>query len=735
MATLAQLEQALIQADQAGNVEDATALANEIKRLKTEQADLQKLDVALEQEKKQSRLEKFKDVVDVPISLLKGGVTGTVGAASLPSMVEPAYDYLASKIPGGETIKKIASLAPVPGGRLLQEGAYPKYEQMMGLLEKIPGAESLTQYQPRTTLGEFAETIGEFVGPSAVGAVVKRSPQMLKTAGILGGVGGTVQEAQEQVGIPPMYAMPLTLATTAIGGYALAPSKASAYAKEALKGVDDTELKLAIKLEEQANDLGLSITAAELIDNKIINSLGSIVYGTKEGGKVMYDYLKNRPQEVEKIATKLMDTMIENPESIRKIYAKVGTTADKALNRAKADRTQAAQDAGYGVANTESLQPQQVLNLINKIDNQISNLPKGNPTARKLNAMKSRLIKKVEYEKTIDPVTGNETTKRIVIPQTNIKNLDTTLKEFKGYVDNSRTASPDAKMKKNYINENDRLYFINSNKDGILDDFDVELRTNPSYNAGKNKYEQVSNELVDLVYMHTKDLQKKNITPSTITGFIANPKTANRFDIQQTYQILNSQDPDVFPNIVRVYIQDAATEAFKLQKGGPSLQVGFKLIDKLGGKNPDNFNEMIKGVAESYGVNSKTLLLGMDKFDEVLKRTAKIANVDNPSFPPDKFNLTREAAQIGSFMWQVKFAGKYGQYVNDRTMRELANVLTKKESVKAFIELAKTNPASKDAAILTTRIVSGFNPVIDAQREQYLQSLSQPPIPVRPTPQ
>ena len=317
MATLAQLEQALIQADQAGNVEDATALANEIKRLKIEQADLQKLDVALEQEKKQSRLEKFKDVVDAPISLLKGGVTGTVGAASLPSMVEPAYDYLASKIPGGETIKKIASLAPVPGGSLLQEGRYPKYEQMMGLLEKIPGAKSLTQYQPRTTFGEFGETIGEFVGPSVPAAVVKKSPQMLKTAGILGGIGGTVQEAQEQVGIPPMYAMPLTLGTTMLGGYALSPSKASAYAKEALKGVDDAELKLAIKLEEQANDLGLSITAAELIDNKIINSLGSIVYGTKEGGKIMYDYLKDRPQEVEKIATRLMDAMIENPQSIR----------------------------------------------------------------------------------------------------------------------------------------------------------------------------------------------------------------------------------------------------------------------------------------------------------------------------------------------------------------------------------------------------------------------------------
>ena len=235
--------------------------------------------------------------------------------------------------------------------------------------------------------------------------------------------------------------------------------------------------------------------------------------------------------------------------------------------------------------------------------------------------------------------------------------------------------------------------------------------------------------------MHTKDLQKKNITPSTITGFIANPKTANRFDIQQTYQILNSQDPDVFPNIVRLYIQDAATDAFKLEKGGPSLQVGFKLMDKLAGKNPDNFNEMIKGVADSYGVNSKTLLLGMNKFDKVLQKTAKIVNVDNPSFPPDSTVLTKEFAQFGSFMWQVKYAAKYGQYVNKKTMRELANVLTKEESVKAFIELAKTNPASKDAAILTTRIVSGFNPIIDAQREQYLQSLSQPPIPVGPTTQ
>lgn len=747
MATLTQLEQALIKADEVGDVEDAKVLATEIKRLRVEQAVSS---YRRPTGRKEQMTETLKKVADIPISLAKGAAAGAVGTAAVPSFIEQGKDYLTSKLPPayGKAVEKVASGLPFGGPKYT-----PNMQQMMSLLESIPGAKNLTQYQPKTIAGEYAETAGEFIGPSAGIAAIKKSPQMLKTAGILGGGGAAVQETQEQLGVSPGFAMPLTLATTLIGGYAMGPSKASSYAQQALKGVSDKELRLAMAVEKQANDLGLSITAAELIDNKIINSLGSIVYGTKDGGKIMYDYLKNRPQEVEKIAKKLMDTMIENPQSIREMYKKVGTTADKALNRAKTDRNKAAQEAGYGISNTESIEPNQVLKIIDQIDEQIAGipdkkiagLPDGNPTIKKLKSMKTRLIKKVEYEKTLDPVTQTETVRKIVIPQTNIKNLDTTLKEFKGYVDNSRTASPEGKMKKNYINDTDRLNFYGPDKSGVLDNLDAQLRTNPNYNAGKNKYEQVSNEVVDVVYMHTKDLQKKNITPATITGFIANPKMANKYDIEQTYKILNSQDPDVFPSIVRLYIQDAATNAFKLQPGGPSLKSGFNLYSNLAGKNKDNFDEMLKGVAEAYGHDKKTLLLGMDKFDKILKKTATIAGIDNPSFPPDKFNLTREAAQFGSFMWQVKFAGKYGQYVNDKTMKELANVITKKESVKALVDLAKINPAAKDASILVTRIIAGFNPIMDAQQEQYLQGQSQtqalgrqqpqPQVPLGITPQ
>ena len=51
MATLAELEQALIQADEAGNVADATALANEIRKIKNENAALQQLETGIQAEK------------------------------------------------------------------------------------------------------------------------------------------------------------------------------------------------------------------------------------------------------------------------------------------------------------------------------------------------------------------------------------------------------------------------------------------------------------------------------------------------------------------------------------------------------------------------------------------------------------------------------------------------------------------------------------------------------------
>lgn len=111
----------------------------------------------------------------------------------------------------------------------------------------------------------------------------------------VGGTAGFVQEGQEQLGASPLAAMPLTLATSLAGGYLTSPSRAAKLANKALEGVDDVELATAVELEKLLKDkLGTQyiITAPELIDNKIIQKLAAEIYGSQDGGKIMYNYLK-----------------------------------------------------------------------------------------------------------------------------------------------------------------------------------------------------------------------------------------------------------------------------------------------------------------------------------------------------------------------------------------------------------------------------------------------------------
>ena len=114
---------------------------------------------------------------------------------------------------------------------------------------------------------------------------------MLKTAGILGGPAAGVQDTQEQVGLSPIAAMPATDLTTLIGGYAMGPSKAASYAQQALKGVSDDELRLAMALEKQARlsvgpvkefEFELSSKGATILDEAI--NIGADVPFSCKGG-------------------------------------------------------------------------------------------------------------------------------------------------------------------------------------------------------------------------------------------------------------------------------------------------------------------------------------------------------------------------------------------------------------------------------------------------------------------
>jgi len=673
MATLKELEAALINADKAGDVEAAKILANEIVKLRAQPAPVS-------QPAPQPELTPAQKLTDIARGGARGAAKGLIGLAALPSMAQEGIASL---------MESMGARRPTYGLRTM-----PTYEQLTGLVEQIPGAEAVTQYQPQTVPGEYAETIGEFAAPGGVFA------RTAKAAGVglgVGATGGAVQEAQEQAGASAVQALPLTIATSLAAGYALGPSRVQKYAKEIMKGVPDEQIALAKAVEAKAQDIGINLTAPELIENKILQGVGQIVYGSKEGGDIMYNYIKQRPQQINKVAEELLDEIIERPESVRQLYKNIGVTADKAIKTAEQTRRIKAENAGYIVSNVSKIDEAQVQNVLNQIDETIKTFPRNNPNIKKLEALKTRLTKDVDKN----------------IPETNINKLSSAMREFRESIADSKMGVADDRR---FINKEGRFVLFNDDGTGILNNLDNQLRTNIDYKNAQDTFARLSKELVEPVLDNVQALGK-GVTPAKVKAFVFDDTKNNAADITKTYKLLNKEDKTAFPSIARAYVENAANKAFLPKEGGESLKSGFDLYKALAGSKAqqNNFNAVLKGVAEANNVNPNKLLLGFDRFNEVLKRTAKLANVNDPKIAPSTKNLPQTTAQIGSFMWRVKFASKYADYLGEKTMRDLAKIFTDEQSVKKLEQLATTDINSTLAVRRVVNIIAATSPLREDQ--------------------
>ena len=209
--------------------------------------------------------------------------------------------------------------------------------------------------------------------------------------------------------------------------------------------------------------------------------------------------------------------------------------------------------------------------------------------------------------------------------------------------------------------------------------------------------------------------------------FIFNPEKNSVSDIKATYKVLNKTNKETFPLMARTYIENAVQKAFVMKKKGESLKSGFDLYKALSGTSAqkNNFNQVLKGVAEAQGVNENNLLLGWKTFSEGLKRTARLANVDNPSAPIDPRFIPRDIAQVGSFMWQVKFAGRAAEFFQQRAIKQLADIFTKKNSVEELVKLGKQGVNSNDAIRRIAYIISITDPQRELTNQEQEQSMTE----------
>ena len=677
-----------------------------------QQIDLGKLESVV-QESRPSAVDYLKDIGR---SALTGAFKSYAGLAGLPGMVERAPSGIAEYF-GAENLKsyfdalsKISPRrGPLPGGY-----RYPTYEMLKGAGETVL---PFLKYEPQTVPGGYTEAITEFTTAPLSFA---RTPSGVAQGLIVGTGTGAVQESLEQAGVGPAGQLGGALATGIGLGLLTSPSRAERILQQTMKTVDQTELNLAKELQAQAKELGINITAPELIDNQILQALAAKVYGSESGSQIMYSYLKQRPEQVKNVAKGLLNELSENPDSLRDFWKSVGTTGEKVVKDAKNARTIASKES-YQISNKEFVDEESVLNLIKEIDRLIadptSSIVKGSTTYLQLKSLKQQLTKKKVTTKdepiTIYDASGKPLTEAIdttrIIPQTNVNKLDSIFKQWRDQVRDSRANQiPDKK----YMDKQGQFIFLPEGGGGVLNKLEDIILTNPNYAKAKRIYSAVNDELTTPVINNIDQLSKGKIQPSTIKQFVLDPEKNNASDITKTYKLLNAKDPNVFPGIARIYIENLVNKRLVKKKTGDDPAAGFKLYDDLVGTEGKsaNFNAMLKGVAEANEVNPNNVILGWKNFNSILERTGRLVNINNPALPPDPRFLSKDAAQIGSFMWRIKFANKFSETLQKRTNRQLANIFTSPNSVKTLEELGKLNVGSRDAInrVIYLLSINGF---------------------------
>jgi hypothetical protein len=579
-----------------------------------------------------------------------------------------------------------------------------------GVEALIPGLEELGRYKPQTSVGGFAQTIPEFATPGLLGKT--KAAQKLGAA--LGAGGGAVYEGVEQATGSPGVASSVTIPSMITAGILAGPTQAARIAERTLKDIDPKTLKDAIDLEEAARVSGIKLLPGETIDDPMAIQLIEDILKTDQGSAYIYNSVRNRPEMVKTLINKQANEIADMPESQRAVFDMIEKVAKDTIQSAKAVRASKSQKAGYGVSNNEFLDPNQVLDVIENIDNIIRTQTSPNsPNRAKLLQIRKQLIEKETKAK------GQK--EKVIIPVTNINKLDSTFKQFRDDVSGANKNLVVGGER--FIPKDLRGKLFNSDETGILDNLNFQLNTNPNYKAANEKYSEITQTLVNVVERNALELSKKGLSLKKIENFVFNPETVLVKDINATLGILAKTDPEAVKQIANVYFRNAINKASKIKKKGEDLGQGFELVKNIFNtpKQRKNFLAVLDNVADANNVSRKDLKVGFENMFDILERTARVSNINRPGFDVKGIAgqaLVKDIAMMKTFNPYVRLATRYGELKAGGTMENLGRLMSDPEATRLLVELGKTNPQSKAAIIKTLTLIDSVAPIVERQEEQ-----------------
>lgn len=288
--------------------------------------------------------------------VLKSAGSGVVrGVAMLPGVIGDAAsgiewlaEKVARKIYGDAQVDKVKAERAATGGSGPVDRAFrqnvPTSSSMNELARAYaPGAD----YDPKTTTGEYARTVGEFA-PNAVAGPGRVVGNLLKY-----GVGaGLASEGAGQATEGTAYEPYARVAGAIVGG--VAPTAARAVLpgsmttekaiRDAMQGMTPAQINDAARIMATAQNAGIQLTWPEALRQATgssrptpMSGLQRIAESTPEGQTVLGPIMTERPGQVAAAVGNQLDAISPAPANVSQVGPRAAANAEGAIEDVRRD--------------------------------------------------------------------------------------------------------------------------------------------------------------------------------------------------------------------------------------------------------------------------------------------------------------------------------------------------------------------------------------------------------------
>lgn len=542
----------------------------------------------------------------------------------------------------------------------------------------VPGI----KYQPQTTAGEYARTVGEFApGLLAPGSMAQR---------VVGGVlaPAILSETAGQATKGTAFETPARVAGALIGGVggtlATRPSTAEAALSAGMRGVDEATITAAGQLMQQAQARGVALTWPEAVaqasngGGRGMTNMQRVVEGSQGGGDVMGGFMAQRPAQIEAAARREFGNVAPQSQAPSTLGPAVGAAAESRINDVRG-AINAATDPLYSAAEKVRLSPQDMA--------RVRALP--------------------GYKEAADTVRNTPQLARYVqgLPEDSVGFLN----EVKKQLDASSKASASP------INVQQNMQV---SAGYVLDAGAVRQAAeaaSPEYARALAVQQAARQQFLEpLLQGPLGRIADKSIeTRQAISAlFPTNPLPGSAGEISDAVSALAKKNQKAARQLVRAHVESVFNESTQALQSGANQFGGAGFVATLKG-NPqqaENLSAAVRGVAGPDAAK------GFDTFLDVVAATGQRQRIGSQTaFNQEMQDVLRRGGAIGeaaniAATGGIKLPGKikdaYEQWRLGKNTEQIARLITDPNALPLFRRLAQEAPGSSRAQAMVARLTS-----------------------------